>query len=129
MIKLIFLISHKYLNHGTCVPAQKCSNLIKYNHARSALNSYPFSARSTCKVRAYSTSSPNDNNSSDDQFIPAAIYEDALSMKKAILKDNDGKAGIYMLTNKLTGDIYVGQSVAYSTYTYSKSVKKNNFYE
>ena len=43
---------------------------------------------------------------SDNKFIPAAIYEDAFSMKKAILKDNDGKTGIYMLTNKLTGDIY-----------------------
>jgi len=32
-------------------------------------------------------------------------------MKKAILKENKGKAGIYMLTNKLTGDIYVGQSI------------------
>lgn len=40
-----------------------------------------------------------------------AIYEDASSMQKAILKDNAGKSGIYMLTNKLTGDIYVGQSI------------------
>jgi len=32
-------------------------------------------------------------------------------MQKAILKDNAGKSGIYMLTNKLTGDIYVGQSI------------------
>lgn len=39
------------------------------------------------------------------------IYEDAFSMKKAILKDNACKAGIYMFTNKTTGDIYVGQSI------------------
>jgi hypothetical protein len=63
------------------------------------------------QVRAYSTSSSNGNDYSDDQFIPAVIYEDAFSMKKAILKDNDGKAGIYMFTNKVTADIYVGQSV------------------
>lgn len=34
-----------------------------------------------------------------------------------------------MLTNKLTDDIYWGQSKAYSTSTYSKSVKENEFYE
>lgn len=95
-------ISHKYLNHGIkSVPAQKCSNYNKYNLS---LNYQ--------KIRAYSTSSPNDtNNYKDDPFIPAAIYEDAFTMKDAILKDNAGKAGIYMLTNKLTGDIYVGQSI------------------
>jgi hypothetical protein len=32
-------------------------------------------------------------------------------MEKAILKDNAGKAGIYMFANKITGDIYVGQSI------------------
>lgn len=103
-------ISHKYLNHGIkSVPAQKCSNHNQYNLS---LNYFWFSVYNYQKVRAYSTSSPNDtNNSKDDQFIPAAIYEDAFTMKKAILKDNAGKAGIYMLTNKLTGDIYVGQSI------------------
>nr|YP_010042131.1 GIY-YIG endonuclease [Diaporthe nobilis]QPB69281.1 GIY-YIG endonuclease [Diaporthe nobilis] len=71
-----------------------------------------FPVYSYIKVRAYSTSSPKDtNNSNFDQFIPAAIYEDAFTMKKAILKDNAGMVGIYMLTNKLTGDIYVGQSI------------------
>ena len=39
------------------------------------------------------------------------IYGDVFSMKKVILKDNAGKAGIYMFTNKTTGDIYVGQSI------------------
>ena len=106
-------ISHKYLNHGIIsVPAQKCSNHIKYNQF---LNSCPFGGSAYAplvynywKVRGYSTSSLKDR---DDQFIPAAIYEDASSMQKAILKDNAGKSGIYMLTNKLTGDIYVGQSI------------------
>lgn len=115
-------ISHKYLNHGIkSVPAQKCSNHNQYNLS---LNYFLLSGRSASlvaygaqgvynkKVRAYSTSSPKKtNNSNNDPFIPAAIYEDAFTMKKAILKDNAGKAGIYMLTNKLTGDIYVGQSV------------------
>ena len=103
-------ISHKYLNHGIIsVPAQKCSNFSKYNQF---LNSCQFDVYNSWKVRVYSTSSLKDKDeSSDDQFIPAAIYEDASSMQKAILKDNAGKAGIYMLTNKLTGDIYVGQSI------------------
>lgn len=103
-------ISHKYLNHGIIsVPAQKCSNHSKYNQF---LNSCLFHVYNYRKVRGYSTFSPNDtDDSSGDQFIPAVIYEDASSMKKAILKDNAGKAGIYMLTNKLTGDIYVGQSI------------------
>lgn len=109
------MISHKYLNHGKLsVPAQKCSNLGKYNLGKynQSLNSCWFPVHSYPKVRAYSTISPNDtNDSSDDQFIPAVIYEDASSMKEAILKDNAGIAGIYMLTNKVTGDIYVGQSV------------------
>lgn len=103
-------ISHKYLNHGiNSVPAQKCSNHNKYNQS---LNFYLFPVYSFIKVRAYSTSSPKDTKDSNvDQFIPAAIYEDAFTMKKAILKDNAGKVGIYMWTNKLTGDIYVGQSI------------------
>lgn len=105
-------ISHKYLNHGiNSVPAQKCSNHNKYNQS---LNFFLFPVYSFIKVRAYSTSSPKDTKDSNvDQFIPAAIYEDAFTTtsKKAILKYNAGMVGIYMLTNKLTGDIYVGQSV------------------
>jgi group I intron endonuclease len=62
-------------------------------------------------VRAYSTFSPKDNNNSRNGLIsPVVVYEDAYSMKKEILNENKGKAGIYKLTNKLTGDIYVGQS-------------------
>lgn len=103
-------ISHKYLNHGiNSVPAQKCSNHNKYNQS---LTFFLFPVYNYIKVRAYSTSSPKHaKNSNIDQFIPAAIYEDAFAMKKEILKDNAGKVGIYMFTNKLTGDIYVGQSI------------------
>jgi len=32
-------------------------------------------------------------------------------MKKSIIKDNKNKSGIYKWTNKLTNDIYIGQSV------------------
>nr|ATI20566.1 endonuclease [Ophiognomonia clavigignenti-juglandacearum] len=86
------------------------------------------------KVLAYSTFNSKDSSnsflsSSNDDITPAIVYQDAYSMKKAILMENKGKGGIYMWTNKLTGDIYVGQSKAYSTSTYSKSVKENDFYE
>nr|YP_010121858.1 GIY-YIG endonuclease [Monilinia fructicola]QRF72234.1 GIY-YIG endonuclease [Monilinia fructicola]QYB19425.1 GIY-YIG endonuclease [Monilinia fructicola]QYB19486.1 GIY-YIG endonuclease [Monilinia fructicola]QYB19548.1 GIY-YIG endonuclease [Monilinia fructicola]QYB19610.1 GIY-YIG endonuclease [Monilinia fructicola] len=98
------------------VPSHKCSN---YSHNHS-LNLYNFSFAagtiSFFKVRAYSTSSSSkDNNEfNHDKFIPSlaqVIYDDVFFMKKAILKDNAGKAGIYMFTNKTTGDIYVGQSI------------------
>lgn len=110
-------ISHKYLNHGTCVPVQKYSKN-KYDY----LNSYVFYNGGVAllgstllkkyffKIRCYSTSNLN-NNLKRDPFIPAVIYEDAFAMKKEILKDNKDKAGIYMWSNKITGDIYVGQSV------------------
>jgi len=101
-------ISNKYLNHGRSVPVQKCSK-IKWN---SLSNFNIFSVRNPLKVRAYSTYISKDNSdSSNGHITPSVVYEDAYSMKKAILKENKGKAGIYMLTNKLTGDIYVGQSI------------------
>jgi group I intron endonuclease len=107
-------ISNKYLNHGRSVPAQKCSK-IKWN---SLLNFNIFSVRNPHFffekkiVRAYSTCISKDNSySSNGHITPSVVYEDAYSMKKEILKENKGKAGIYMLTNKLTGDIYVGQSI------------------
>jgi group I intron endonuclease len=60
------------------------------------------------------------------------IYEDAYSMKNVIIKDNKDKSGIYMWTNKLTGDIYIGSSgnisnrlKKYFTISYLKS--KNGF--
>ena len=38
------------------------------------------------------------------------MYEDDYLMKKEIVKENKGKSGIYKWTNKLTNDIYIGQS-------------------
>jgi len=55
-------------------------------------------------IRTYSTTSYSDSNS-------IKLYEDAYSMRKSIIKDNKNKSGIYKWTNKLTNDIYIGQSV------------------
>lgn len=70
----------------------KFGGIIKYN-----LNS---------RVRLYSTTSLSDSHSSAPLF-----YEDPYSTKNLIIKDNKGKSGIYKWTNKLTKDIYIGQSV------------------
>ena len=55
-------------------------------------------------IRSYSTTSSSEDNS-------IKLYEDAYSMRKSIIKDNKNKSGIYKWTNKLTNDIYIGQSV------------------
>ena len=86
-------ISNKYLNHGKSVPIRKCSKF-KF---------IPLNYKVSTHIRTYCTLPNTDNN-------PAKVYEDAYSMKNIIIKENIGKSGIYMLTNKLTGDIYVGQS-------------------
>lgn len=93
-------IVHKYLNHGTLkksVPIRKCSNFKKSSHL------YPKSIFITT-VRNYSSLVDADNNLS--QF-----YEDAYNLRKLILKENNEKSGIYMWTNKITGDFYIGQSI------------------
>lgn len=81
-------ISHKYLNHGKCVPTQKC---FKFNNNK---NIY-------C-IKFYSTF---------PEFKDVKFYEDAFSMRKSIIKDNKNKSGIYKWSNKITNDIYVGQSI------------------
>lgn len=92
-------IAHKYLNHGTSVPIQKCSklNINFLNH------------KIFIPVRTFTTSSQNLLN--DDNISPIKVYENTFDMRKDILKENMGKSGIYMLTNKFTNDIYIGQSV------------------
>jgi hypothetical protein len=98
-------ISSKYLNHGKNVPSHKCYKLKK-------LNIKNYTVLTT--TRPYSTLT---NQSSDLKNLtifnsyPVKVYENAFPMKKDILKENKGKSGIYMWTNKLTGDIYIGQSV------------------
>ena len=84
-------ISHKYLNHGRHVPTQKC---FKFTSVKNKDN----------YIRFYSTTSSSNVNSIKN-------YEDAYSMRKLIIKDNKNKPGIYKWTNKLTNDIYIGQSI------------------
>jgi group I intron endonuclease len=90
-------IIHKYLNHGRYVPIQKC---FKFNYLIKN-NIYNF-------VRSYSTLSGNSLKNRKIDYIK--VYENALDMRKDILNENKDKSGIYMITNKLTGDIYIGQS-------------------
>jgi group I intron endonuclease len=49
-----------------------------------------------------------DNSSKDIPYIK--VYENAFDIRKVIYKENTDKSGIYMFTNKLTNDIYIGQS-------------------
>lgn len=109
---------YRYLNHGKYVPIQ---NYSKFDN---------IILKSKISLRFYTTLSgnPMDNNN----ISPVKVYENAYSMKKDILKENKGKSGIYMLTNKLTNDIYIGQSgnlyirfITYFNINYIKS--KNSF--
>lgn len=74
-------------------------------------------------LRSYSTSSSNDSDVSpvtDLQSIksanplndgkPMLVYENFLSYKRIIIQENRGKSGIYIITNKQTLDIYIGQA-------------------
>lgn len=90
-------ISHKYMNHGKYVPIQKCSKLNIFSNRKLHI-----------RLRSYTTLS---NNYLENNNINVKFYEDAYNMKKDILSENKGKSGIYMLTNKLTNDIYIGQSI------------------
>jgi group I intron endonuclease len=56
----------------------------------------------------YSTLSYNPENTDENNYVK--FYENAFDMKKDILNENKGKSGIYMLTNKITKKIYIGQS-------------------
>jgi group I intron endonuclease len=58
-------------------------------------------------TRSYSSTS---NGKESNDLNVAKKYEDVFAMKKDILKENKGKSGIYMLTNKITKDSYIGQS-------------------
>jgi GIY-YIG catalytic domain len=90
-------IIHKYLNHGRYVPIQKCfkfNKIIKNNLYN--------------PVRNYSTLSSDLLKNNTIDYIK--VYENAFDMRKDILNENKDKSGIYMITNKLTKDIYIGQS-------------------
>ncbi len=91
-------IIHKYLNHGRHVPIQKC---FKFNNFKNN-NFFNY-------VRSYSTLSGDPLTNKNIDYIK--VYENALDMIKDILNENKSKSGIYMITNKLTKDIYIGQSI------------------
>jgi group I intron endonuclease len=92
-------IIHKYLNHGINVPIQKC---FKFKTKILKNNLY-------YSIRSYTTLPTNQLENSEINYIK--VYENAFDMRKNILNENKGKSGIYMLTNKLTNDIYIGQSI------------------
>ena len=90
------MISHKYLNHGTLIISRSVPNK-KYFDVIFGDN-LPINMF----IRNYSSlPDPQENQRFDDD-----IYTD----KKLIIKENKGRSGIYLWTNKITGDIYVGQS-------------------
>lgn len=86
-------ISNKYVSHGTYVPIQKC---FKFNSKRYLSNSNNLCFYSTKRFL-------NTDNTS--------FKENAYTMRESIIKDNMHKSGIYIWTNKLTNDIYIGQSI------------------
>lgn len=93
---------YKYMNHGSVVPIQKC---FKFNNI-SLMNKSNF--RFYCSSPKNSTNNPK--SSTKDKPKNIKMYEDAYLMRKSIIKENIGKSGIYKWTNKLTNDIYIGQS-------------------
>lgn len=92
-------IVHKYLNHGKYVPVQKCSKL----YSKILISKQFFF------VRTYVTLPVNYFRNVNINYDK--VYENIFEMKKDILNEKKGKSGIYMLTNKLTNDIYIGQSI------------------
>jgi len=80
------------------VPIQKC---FKFNNFKNN-NFFNY-------VRSYSTLSGDPLTNKNIDYIK--VYENALDMIKDILNENKSKSGIYMITNKLTKDIYIGQSI------------------
>jgi group I intron endonuclease len=81
------------------VPVQKCSKFHK-----KILSNNIF-----IPIRTYITISKNQIKYDDINSVK--VYENILDMKKDILNENGGKSGIYMLTNKITKEIYIGQSI------------------
>lgn len=51
--------------------------------------------------------SPNSN-----KIVTVVTYNDASVEMKSILRDNKGKSGVYLWTNKVNGKKYVGGSIA-----------------
>lgn len=81
------------------MPIQKCSKF----------NNNIFKNKMYIPIRSFSTFLGNSINNNGVNLVK--MYEDVFKMKKEILKENKGKSGIYMLSNQLTNEIYIGQSV------------------
>ena len=90
---------YRYLNHGKYVPIQKCS---KFNNTILKNKMYIPS----CSYTIFSDYSLNNND-----INQVKVYEDLYDMRKDILKENKGKSGIYILTNILTNDVYILESL------------------
>lgn len=84
-------ISNKYLNHGRTVPIQKYSN-------------------SNIIRKYYSTSGAIAKTPENNKLPSIKLYK-VMSTKQQIINENKDKSGIYLLTNLLTNDKYVGQSI------------------
>jgi hypothetical protein len=80
------------------VPIQKCSKL----------NNNFIKNEMSISKHTYSTLSKNSLNLDNLNYVK--FYENLLDMKKDILNENKGKSGIYMFTNKVTKQIYIGLS-------------------
>ena len=91
-------IIHKYLNHGRCVPIQK---FYKSNNSL---------FKNVVYISKHSFSTLSKNPLSNESINHVKFYDNIFNMRKDILNENKGKSGIYMLTNKITKKIYIGQS-------------------
>ena len=88
-------IVYRFLNHGKYVPIQKCSKF----------HNIILKSKRYIPLRFYTTLSRDLLKNNNINWVK--VYGNAYNMKKYILEENKGKAGIYMLTNKLTNDIRI----------------------
>jgi group I intron endonuclease len=121
---------YRHLNHGKYVPVQKDSKFKNIISHVSLNGTDPFNLKSKRinTKRYYATLSNNSLNINKINYVK--IYENAYDNKKILLEENKGKSGIYMLANKLTNLIYIGQSkdiskrfIRYFNASYIKSKK------
>jgi group I intron endonuclease len=71
-----------------------------------------FSISNNNITRTYSTLPDSSSEACASSNVPyIKVYENPFSIRKDIYKENQDKSGIYMFTNKLTNDIYIGQSI------------------
>nr|YP_002970777.1 hypothetical orf1 [Trichophyton rubrum]ACR19565.1 hypothetical orf1 [Trichophyton rubrum] len=78
----------------------------------------------------------NCTNFIDSKFfkkVPVISYPNINLFKEDILRDNKGKTGIYMLTNLITYEFYIGSAInlsdKFNGYFFSDSLKNNQLKE